>query len=156
MRCATVGSGTRKARAISSVVRPPISRSVSATRASGDSTGWQAVKMRPQQIVADVVVERGIDVGHRMRLLDLHVVADFVVLAVEHLGAAQMVDGAAFARRHQPGGGIVRHAFFRPLVECRDQRVLREFLGQADVAHHARDRGDDLRLLDPPDRFDGL
>ena len=41
-----VGSGARKARAISSVVRPPISRSVSATRASVDSTGWQAVNIR--------------------------------------------------------------------------------------------------------------
>ena len=41
-----VGSGARKARAISSVVRPPISRSVSATRASVDSTGWHAVNIR--------------------------------------------------------------------------------------------------------------
>ena len=44
MRCAIVGSGTRNARAISSVVRPPSSRSVSATRASVESTGWHAVK----------------------------------------------------------------------------------------------------------------
>ena len=39
MRWATVGSGTRNARAISSVVRPPSKRSVSATRASVESTG---------------------------------------------------------------------------------------------------------------------
>ena len=43
MRCAIVASGARNARAISSVVRPPTSRSVSATRASVDSTGWHAV-----------------------------------------------------------------------------------------------------------------
>src|SRR5271156_3302302 len=43
MRCATVGSGTRNARAISSVVKPPSRRSVSATRPSAGSTGWQAV-----------------------------------------------------------------------------------------------------------------
>ncbi len=42
IRCATVGSGTRKARAISPVVRPPSSRRVSAARASVDSSGWQA------------------------------------------------------------------------------------------------------------------
>src|SRR4051812_30163894 len=41
MRCASVASGTRNARAISSVVRPPTSRRVSATRASRPSTGWQ-------------------------------------------------------------------------------------------------------------------
>ncbi len=45
-RCATVGSGTRKARAISGVCSPAISRRVSAIRASGASAGWQQVKMR--------------------------------------------------------------------------------------------------------------
>jgi hypothetical protein len=38
-RCASVGSGTKKARAISSVVSPPNVRNVSATRASGASAG---------------------------------------------------------------------------------------------------------------------
>ena len=46
MRCAIVASGTRNARAISSVVRPPSRRSVSATCASVESTGWHAVKTR--------------------------------------------------------------------------------------------------------------
>src|SRR6188508_3170078 len=47
MRCAIAASLDRKARAISSVVRPPTTLRVSAARASGDSRGWQAVKMRP-------------------------------------------------------------------------------------------------------------
>ena len=42
MRCATVASCCRKARAISVVVRPPSRRRVSATRDSIGSTGWQA------------------------------------------------------------------------------------------------------------------
>src|SRR3990172_2747362 len=46
IRWATVASGTRNARAISGVVNPPSRRSVRATRASGERTGWQAVKMR--------------------------------------------------------------------------------------------------------------
>src|SRR2546422_1060515 len=41
-----VGSGTRNARAISGVVRPPTRRSVSATRPSAESTGWQHVKIK--------------------------------------------------------------------------------------------------------------
>src|SRR6266487_2470790 len=41
-----VGSGTRKARAISVVLRPPSSRSVSATWAPGARAGWQQVKIR--------------------------------------------------------------------------------------------------------------
>ena len=36
-----VASGTRKARAISAVVRPPTARSVSASCDAGDSAGWQ-------------------------------------------------------------------------------------------------------------------
>ena len=44
-RWAMVASGTRNARAISGVDRPPSSRSVSATRASGASAGWQQVKI---------------------------------------------------------------------------------------------------------------
>src|SRR5436190_3243236 len=45
-RVAIVGSVTRKERATSLVVRPPSSRSVSATCASVESAGWQQVKMR--------------------------------------------------------------------------------------------------------------
>src|SRR5580700_6151425 len=44
-RWAMVGSGTRNARAISAVVSPPSSRSVSATRAAVPSAGWQQVNM---------------------------------------------------------------------------------------------------------------
>ena len=43
IRCATVDSRTRKARAISPVWSPPNSRSVNAVRASVESTGWQVV-----------------------------------------------------------------------------------------------------------------
>src|SRR5580692_3171114 len=46
MRCATVPSEARNARAISGVDRPPSRRSVSATRASRDNTGWHVMKIR--------------------------------------------------------------------------------------------------------------
>src|SRR3954471_3995474 len=46
IRWATVASPTRNARAISAVLSAPTSRSVSATRASVESTGWQAMKIR--------------------------------------------------------------------------------------------------------------
>ncbi len=44
IRWARVASGTRNARAISGVVRPPRVRRVRATRASSASAGWQQVK----------------------------------------------------------------------------------------------------------------
>src|ERR1035438_1979719 len=46
MRWAMVGSGVRKARAISSVVRPPRRRRVRAARDSVGRMGWQAMKTR--------------------------------------------------------------------------------------------------------------
>src|ERR1700680_5147896 len=45
IRCAMVISATRKAAAISPVVKPTTARSVSATCASCDSAGWQQVKI---------------------------------------------------------------------------------------------------------------
>ena len=107
-----------------------------------------------QEIVADVVVERGVEVRHGRLLLDLELVAELLVLALEQLVAAQAIDGAMLGGRHQPGAGVVRDARLRPALERGDQRVLRQLLGQADVAHDAREAGDELRRLDPPDRVD--
>ena len=156
MRWAIVGSGTRKARAISSVVRPPSRRSVSATRASVESTGWQAVNIEAQEIVADVVVERGVEIGLRRLLLDLELVAELLVLAFEQLVAAEADrwrDAWRAAMSQAPG--LSGMPDLGPLLERRDERVLREVLGEADVAHDSRETGDELRRLDPPDRVDG-
>jgi hypothetical protein len=45
IRCPMAASCTRKARAISGTVRPPTIRSVSVTRLSSASAGWQQVKI---------------------------------------------------------------------------------------------------------------
>src|SRR5712692_4433833 len=49
IRWAMVETGTRKPRAISSVVRPPSTRRVRATRASFERIGWQAMNMSPRR-----------------------------------------------------------------------------------------------------------
>ena len=46
MRRVMVASGTRNARAISAVVRPPTARRVSAICDAGDRTGWQHMNSR--------------------------------------------------------------------------------------------------------------
>ncbi len=51
--------------------------------------------------------------------------------------------------------GLVGDARLRPLLERGDQGVLRQLLGQADVAHHAGQAGDEPGRLDAPDRLDG-
>ncbi len=60
IRWAIVASGTRNARAISAVCRPPSSRSVSATWASGDERRVAAQEHQPELVVGhdvDEVVE---------------------------------------------------------------------------------------------------
>ncbi len=107
-----------------------------------------------QQVVADVVVERGVEVGRRVPF-GVHFAAELGVLALGELQSAQAVDRPVLRGRHQPGAGIVRHASGRPAFERHHQRILRQFLGEADVAHHARQPGDEPGRFDPPDGIDG-
>ena len=78
-----------------------------------------------------------------------------LVLAREHLAAAQMIQRPALGGRHQPRAGLVRHAGHGPVLERRHQRFLGQVLGQRHVAQHARQARDQPRLLDPPDGEDG-
>ena len=110
---------------------------------------------QPQQVVADGVVERVEQRFGLVRALVLEFAREFLVLALQQLAAAQPVDGAMLGGGHQPRARVVGHAGLGPAFERGDEGVLREFLGQADVAHHARQPGDEPGRFDPPDRFDG-
>ncbi len=84
------------------------------------------------------------------------VAGDRLVLAIDHLLAAQHVDRAMLRSRDEPRAWIVGHARRRPRLDRRDQRLLREILGEADVAHDPHEAADEPRGLDPPDGLDGL
>ena len=45
---------------------------------------------------------------------------------------------------------------FGHCLQCRDQGVLRQFLGDSDIAHDAGHTRDDAGVLDPEDRLDCL
>src|SRR5438067_441147 len=79
-----------------------------------------------QQIVADVIVQRGVEIRHGQLLLDLELTTELLVLALEHLAATQPVDRAMLRGGHEPGARVVRDARLRPLLECGDECVLRE------------------------------
>ena len=121
----------------------------------GGQHGMAGSEDQPQEVVADLVgtgrVERVNEIRHDQRLLGLEVLADLVQLGLQHLVAAQPVECAILGRGHEPGAGLVRHALGGPMLQGGDQRVLRQFLGHSDVAHHARNTGHDLRGLDAPD-----
>jgi hypothetical protein len=108
-----------------------------------------------EKVVSDVIVDRVVEIRHGHLLLGLELAANFAVFALEQLAAAQAVDGAMLRGGHEPGAGIIGDARLGPLFECGDESVLREFLGKADVAKHARETGDDAGRFDAPDGVDG-
>jgi hypothetical protein len=109
---------------------------------------------QPQQFVADVVVERGVEIGHGLLLL-LEIERHHPVLARQHAATAQMIQRPALCGCHQPGAGLFRHAGCGPMLQRRQQRFLGQILRQRHVAQHPRQAGDQPRLLVPPDREDG-
>ena len=62
-----------------------------------------------QEVVADVFVERGVEVRHGS-LLRLQLAPEFLVLALKHLPPAQQVEGAVLGRGHEPGARLVGDA----------------------------------------------
>ena len=149
MRCAMVGSATRKARAISS--RGQAAEQLERQRQPrlGAEHRVAGGEDQAQQVVADLVLARGVErvdeVGHHQRLLRLQVLPDLLELLAQALVAAQPVERAVLRGGHQPRPGLVGHAVARPVLQRGDQRVLRQLLGQADVAHHAAPRAATMR-----------
>ncbi len=92
-------------------------RSVSATRASVASTGWQAVKTRRSRSSPMSSSRARIEVRRRSFSIGLDLAAELLVLALDQLPAAKPVDGAMLRSGHEPGARPVRDARLRPLLE---------------------------------------
>ena len=107
-----------------------------------------------EQVVPDVVLVCDSEV-RLPRLPRLDLASELLLLALEHLVAAQAVDAATLGGGHEPGARIVRDARLRPLLERGHEGLLREVLGPPDVAHHSRETGDEAGRLDAPDGVDG-
>ncbi len=107
-----------------------------------------------QQVVADVIVDGGVEIREPRVPIGLDVVAELLVLTVEHLAPAQLVDGPVLRRGHEPGSRVVRDARLGPALERRHERVLCQILGQADVARDPGEAGDQAGGLDPPHGVD--
>ena len=107
-----------------------------------------------QQIIADLIVGGRLDTVAAL-LIHLELGTKDFVLGSQHALVAQPVDGAVAGGRREPRPRIVGDAGARPLLERRDERILRELLGCSHVAGQARESRDELRRLDPPDRIDG-
>ncbi len=124
----------------------------------GREHGMTGREDEAEEIVFDHVVvglgDGGVEIRHGHPLLGFERATELLMLAREPFAPAQPVDGTPFRDRHEPRARVVRHARFRPPLERNDQGVLRELLGQPDVAHHPRETCDDPGRLDPPDCVD--
>src|ERR1700722_2434831 len=148
MRWAIVASGVRKARAISSVVRPPRRRRVSAARDSVERTGWHAMKTRRRRsslMMLSRVESRSGEVCSRAS--SSWASSSYLRLATALRRKRSMARRLAVA--------VSQAAGVSGTPECGDECLLRKVFGEADVTREARESGDDLRGLDVPDGFDG-
>ena len=129
-----VSAGTRKARAISSVVSPATARSVSATCASMASAGWQHMKTSSSR-------SSGIGGPSMTSSASSWLLREQGELGGQHAVAAQPVDGPVPGRGDQPGAGIVRHPGARPALRRDRERLGGGLLGQVEVAEVADQAG---------------
>ena len=120
-----VGDGTRKARAISSVVSPPRVRRVSATCASGESAGWQQVKIRRSRSSGTGRPPLG-------RSSDARDFLRFWASASRR--SRSMALCRAVGTSHAPGSPARPP---RPLLERHRERLLQRLLGHVEVAEEA-------------------
>jgi hypothetical protein len=105
----------------------------------------------------EVVTGRVFEQLGRIRLLlyGLGLARQFLVLLRLAPVAAEHVDRAALGDGREPCAGIVRDAVLGPLIQRAHQRVLRQVLGEPDIADHARQTRYQLGRFDPPDGVDG-
>ena len=116
--------------------------------------GMTGGEHQPEQVVADIVVGRRLEGGHRHCLGDRELAAQFLVLAIEHRPPGQEVHGPMLGGPHEPRSRIARDAGLGPLLERSHEGVLSEILGDADVSHDTCEPGDEPGRFDPPDRLD--
>jgi hypothetical protein len=109
----------------------------------------------PQQIVADIVVYRGVEIRNGRLLPRVELTTQLLVLPLGHGVAPQHVDRAMLRGTHQPGAWVVGDSRLRPLLERGDESVLRQVFGNTHVPHDPGKSRDEFRGLDSPDRLDG-
>ncbi len=137
MRCASVAGVTRNARAISSVVRPQISRSVSATCPSGARAGMATSEDQTEAIILDLLViftegsvaDARLDVGNN---ISLH--------SIEARAPAHDVDGFEACGGNQPGARIVWNTSPRPRLQRGGERLMHGLFGEVQISQEAHER----------------
>jgi hypothetical protein len=106
---------------------------------------------KTQQVVTDVIVERGFEIRHECLLPGIELTTKLLVLALEELVAAKEINGAMLGGGHEPGTRVLRDARLLPLLERGNQRILGEILGKTYIAHDSHEAADEPGRFDSPD-----
>src|SRR6266481_828655 len=110
--------------------------------------GWEnrmaGYEHEAQEVVAEVIVEDGVEIRHRHLLLGPEFATKLFVLALKSLGSAQEIDRTMFRGGRKPCSRVIGDAGLRPLLKRGNKSILCEFLGQTHIAHDPRDTGYDL------------
>ncbi len=143
MRRVIVASGTRNARAISAVVRPPTARRVSAICDAGDSAGWQHMNSR-------ISVSSASDGRPGRRAGASHCSGSTRRATVSSRRCrACSLRSRSVSRREatviSQAARVVRDAVGRPLRGGREQRLLDRVLGRVEMPVAPHHRAEDLR-----------
>jgi hypothetical protein len=64
---------------------------------------------KPEEVIANRIVNCGVEIWHR-HLFGLKLVPELLVLAIKHLGSAEMIDGPVLGGSHKPCARIVGNA----------------------------------------------
>ncbi len=110
-------------------------------------------KDKAQDVVIDNLIQSLIHSFTEALLLEFQVSPQLSVLPLQHSAAAQSVNGPPLRCRHEPRSGFVGNTLLWPIFESGDQRILSEFLGNADVTGNAGDPGDEACGLNLPHRL---
>jgi hypothetical protein len=102
-----------------------------------------------------VLINLGLDGVAAELLFHLKLVPEQGMLVREHAGAAQLIERTILGGGHEPGAGVVGDPGAWPCFEGTQECLLRQLLGQPDIAHPPCERCDQVRRLDAPDCIDG-
>src|SRR5712664_1454912 len=106
---------------------------------------------KAQQVVTDVIVERGFEIRHECLLPGIELAAKLLVLALEELAAAKKIKGAMLGGGHEPGTRVLRDARLLPLLERGNERILGEIFSKTYIAHDSHEAADEPGRFDSPD-----
>jgi hypothetical protein len=105
-----------------------------------------------EKVITNRIIDCFIEPIDRGFVVGLEIDGEFLVFALESNIASDAIDRAILPSGHEPGTRVRRNTGLRPLLECGEERVVREIFGRTNVTDDPGESGNYPRRFDPPDR----